>query len=104
MTVSVVDTGSATSGSGISRTSLNFGADVPNRIIVVAFSFLAGGVRSVSSVTVAGVAATFLDSSPAGTSNISSYMYRATISGTSGDVVVTLSGTLTEISIATYRV
>lgn len=98
-------------GSGTDLTTYTFGS-VPlgspdgTRTIVVAVTGRASKNRSISSVTVAGVAATEIaqSSNTAGGFDSITGIYRADVPiGASGDIIVTFSGGMVRAGIAAYR-
>jgi hypothetical protein len=98
---SVVDT--ATGSTNTTRSGLSFGADVPERIIVVALSWFITSAVANPTVTVGGVTATLAKSSVTTTNNTGAAIYYAQVTGTTGSVVVTFGGTVSQFQIATYR-
>ena len=74
--------------------SVAFGAAHPSRVVYWAGGGIGNGaLRTVSSVTIGGVTATVMHSSTVGTSRVD--IYAALVpTGTTGDIVVTYSGTM----------
>lgn len=103
--ISVIDTFTATSGTTITRSGLNFGANVANRIIVIAFSFGASIARHIVAVTIGGVAATIAADTTGGANvTAGSAIYYATPSGTTGQSVsVQFDFGITQYSAVIYR-
>ncbi|MDT3686489.1 MAG: hypothetical protein RO009_15755 [Pseudorhodoplanes sp.] len=88
---------------------VNFGANVPGRVIVAALIIADGGVNSntITAFTVGGEAATErveAHRDNATTDVVSAYIYTATPGGTSGDIVVTTSTTMAANSFKTLFV
>lgn len=92
-------------GSTVTRSTVTFGTASTNRVIVVAFSWSAAANRTISSVTIGGVTATkSQDTLDSGAASAGSAIYYAQPGGTTGNVVVTFSNTLTEYSGIIYRI
>lgn len=81
-------------------TSCDIGTDTNRSIVVVAVHATRGSSFSVSSVTIGGVSATQVNSS--GSSLITSVWYAAGVTGTTGNIVVTMSGATTRCLIGVY--
>lgn len=101
--LSLITTAQSTSpGATETFSGLNFGTDDASRVIIVAFGWASSGNFSVSSVTIGGVTATAAVVQGNGTGIIEA-IYYAQPSGTSGDVVVTMSAAGRQLSLAVYR-
>ena len=84
---------------------VSFGAAHSGRVIAVAgmFSGGSGGTQSLTSVTIGGVTATVYSAMRDGGEDHGAFIALAAVpTGTTGDVVVTCSRTLTECEISTY--
>lgn len=102
--LSVVDTfTSAPAATSVTRSSLSFGSDVPERLIVVAISWFLTTAQANPTVTIGGVTATLAKSTVTSTSQPGAAIYYAQVTGTTGSVVVTFAGTCSQFQIATYR-
>lgn len=86
--------------------SENIGAAASGRVVIVGFAARAQFATSltVSSATIGGVTASFIEVQSAGTnSDICGFIYAAVPTGTTGDVVINLSRTVLRCGIETYR-
>lgn len=93
----------------ITYAAASLGADVANRVVVVAVANRAStGSETISSVTIGGVTATPVTGSflAGGASALMSggIFYATGVSGTSGDVVVTWSGNVASSMLSVYNV
>jgi hypothetical protein len=90
-------------GTTITFTAADFGAEATGRRIYVAVLARASVLRTVSSVTIGGVSATLMAGNASSAGPIA--IYAANVpTGTSGNVVVTFSGSVTTTVISVYRV
>jgi len=99
------DTSDQTTYNGVSFQGLTFGAADAARYIVVGIGARANSARSISSVTIGGVAATHVctaNDTSAG-ADIASLYIAAVPTGTTGDVVVTFSGAMLRCQIGLWR-
>lgn len=100
-------TSSVTNATTYTFSAVDIGAADTNRMVVVAIatSSNASSTRTVSSATIGGVSATVnVQVSAAAASFRSAHIISAVVpTGTTGDVVITMSGTMARMAIAVYR-
>jgi len=95
---------STADASSYTFSSVDFGAAGSTREIFVQLVATTATSRTVSSITIGGVAATLATSVPSSSSSSQTCAFATVPSGTTGDVVVTMSGACTGCFIAVYRV
>jgi hypothetical protein len=79
----------------------DFGPEHPNRVVAIAASMVSGSGRTISSVTIGGIAATLAVTSASGT-NANEIWYAVVPTGATGDVIVTWSGSCTACGIQVW--
>jgi hypothetical protein len=84
--------------------NVNFGVPSPNREIFVQVIATTSTTRTISSVTIGGVTSTRTINTPSSASSSQTVGFATIPSGTSGNVVITLSGGATACWISVYRV
>lgn len=91
---------STTDASSYTFTSADIGTATDRSIVVVAVHATRGSSFSVSSVTIGGVSATQVISS--GSTLVTSIWYASGVTGTTGNIVVTMSGATTRCLVGVY--
>ena len=92
-------------GSTMTVSGLSIGAADDSRRVIAAIAWNAGSNQTVSSATIGGVAATIVVQAMSTTGSAGSALLIASVpSGTTADVAVTFSGSVSRMSAATYRV
>lgn len=95
---------SPTNQSAYTFSSVNLGTATSDRVIIVSTTGRAddGTARTLSSMTIGGVSAT-INVQSENSGNVAAIACASVPTGTTGDVVVTFSGTMGDAKIATYR-
>jgi hypothetical protein len=93
---------SSTDASSYTFSAESLGTADSDRYILVGIAARAASARTISSVTIGGVSATILIDHSSSLS-LAGFAIAAVPSGTTGDVVVTFSGTMVRCAIAVYR-
>lgn len=83
--------------------SASLGAEATDRVIIVAFGGTAGSSKTISSVTIGGVAATLAVNANISWAITSGIYYAAVPSGTTGDIVITFSGSMNQCVCNVFR-
>lgn len=99
----VTATTSTTDTSTYTFSAVSIGAEASNRKVIVVFALNASPAVSFSSATIGGVSATSIVTAASGFS-LCGIIIADVPTGTTGDVVITLSGTALRCGIAVYRV
>lgn len=85
-------------------TGVSLGAEDPDRYISVAIVLLKAASVDPTSVTIAGISATILNPTGAGSWSTVFHAFAKVPTGTTGDIVVTLGGNIDASTIHVYRV
>lgn len=83
--------------------SVNLGDAATDRVIIVGIGGTSGSSRSISSVTIGGVSATASATANTSWAIVNSIWYAAVPSGTTGDIVITFSGSMAQCVVNTFR-
>jgi len=104
-TFSIIDTNTATSGTTITRSALNFGTNVTGRVIVASIGWAASASRQISSVSIGGSTATVAaDCTAGGAAAAGGAVYYGVVAGTTGQsIVITFTNTIVQFSYTAYR-
>lgn len=85
---------------------ISFGTTTNRNCVAVVFGTRANSARTVTSVTIGGVSATLVETAnqTTGGADISSMYVASGVSGTTGDIVITMSNTMLRMVVASYSI